>query len=290
MLEDLLLHPKTKLQLDSIIKRAPHGVLVTGSTGSGKQTVSTQLAAVMLNTSSESVLRHPYTLSIDPIGDSISIEEIRSLQQFLKLKVPTKKPGIHRIIIINNAERMRSEAQNALLKTLEEPPADTMIILTSAHADSLLPTITSRLIEVPILPVSQHQAQEYFAHKGISSASLTKAFALSQGQAGLLYALLSDESHPLTEQVEKAKNLLGLPIGQRLLMSDELSKDKQHLPLLLNAILRISHAALVQASKKGQKPAIQKWHNAEAGVTQTIEMLRHNPNTKLLLDNLFINL
>src|SRR5690606_17555740 len=130
----------------------------------------------------EEVGSYPYLHIIDPADPYIKIEEIRGLQQFLKLKVP-KRGGINRIVVIARAERMRHEAQNALLKTLEEPPAGTMLILTAETSERLLPTIVSRCQELAILPVSLKQAENYFRNKGLSGVKIAGAHALSMGQA-----------------------------------------------------------------------------------------------------------
>lgn len=78
---------------------------------------------------------------------SLGIEEIRNLKKtiFLKPFKSTKKA-----VVLKNAQTLTIEAQNALLKLLEEPPADTIIILSSQRADSFLPTIISRckIIEI----------------------------------------------------------------------------------------------------------------------------------------------
>ncbi|MDQ3123446.1 MAG: AAA family ATPase [bacterium] len=290
MSDDLLLHPKVRSNLEQVISNQPHGLLISGPDGSGKETLLRNMAAELLHISQEQIQKHPYVLIINPKDESISIDEIRGLQQFLKLKVPHKRQTLKRIIIIDQAGRMRSEAQNALLKTLEEPPADTMLLLSATHADRLLPTINSRLYEVAVLPISLRQAAEYYSTQGKSPMAITKAYALSQGHAGLLNSLLTEEEHELTESVEKAKAILGAPIQKRLLLTDELSKNKQQVNRLLQALSRITHAALYQASTKNNTLATKKWHEAEISVLKAQNSLPHNPNTKLLLDDLFLNI
>ncbi len=287
---DLLLHPKTLDRIGAVLERPPQGLLVTGETGSGKDTVARSLAAKILNLAPDKLGSYPYLHILDPPENAIKIEEIRSLQQFLKLKVPAENTGIHRIVIISRAERMRSEAQNALLKTLEEPPADTIIILTAESPDRLLQTIVSRCQELTILPVSFDQAKQYFAQKGVQAAKLSSAYALSMGQAGLLNALLTDESHPLKEQVELAKNILGAATGKRLYQVDAISKDKDNIKLLLNAFKRIAHAALANAGSQGREMSVKQWHKRQKAVLEALEAFEYNANTKLLLTNLFLSL
>lgn len=287
---ELLFHPKVADRIQSILSRPPQGLLITGVTGSGKSTMSRFVAARILGIETDTLDNHAYVQIIVPVENSIKIEEIRNLQQFLKLKVPADKPGINRIVMIEKAERMRSEAQNALLKTLEEPPTDTMIILTAESPERLLSTIVSRCQNLEILPVSQSQAKEYFEGRGVKASELAPAYALSMGQAGLLSALLSDKAHPLKDQVSTAKNILGAPLGKRLLEVEHLAKDKAGIKLFLNSLSRISHAGLTAAAKQRKINAIRQWTDRSNAVLKAQKDLEYNANTKLLLTNLFLNL
>lgn len=287
---DLLLHPKTADRTAAVISHPPQGLLITGDTGSGKETLARHIAADILGLSSAKLASYPYLHVLDSGDDAIKIESIRELQQFLKLKVPTTKPGVQRAVIILNAGRMRTEAQNALLKTLEEPPDDTSLILTAESPQQLLETIRSRCQELAILPVGLTQAKEFYAQQGIPAAKLQSAYALSMGQAGLLQALLHNEEHPLRAQVELAKAILGEPVGKRLYRVDALAKDKPGIRMLLNALGRIAHAAVSAASQQDKSQAVAQWHKRQSAILQAKEDLSRNANTKLLLCDLFLQL
>lgn len=287
-MKDLLVHPVTLQQLQHTIASPPHAILLNGKAGSGKATIGQNLSAKLLKISPEKLENHPYYICINPEASVITIDEIRELQQFLKLRVPTHKHSkIQRIVTIIQAERMRTEAQNALLKTLEEPPSGTMILLTSDHPEKLLPTISSRTQTIHILPVAEEQAQKYFA--GIPPTDFKRAYALSGGQAGLLYALLHNQDHPLITQVELAKNLLAKTPAERLVQVDVLSKDKFAVQQLLDAFLRLTHAGLRAAATK-QAANVRAWNQRHQTVLDSIEYLQKNANAKLVLDNLFLNI
>lgn len=291
MFEDLLIHPRTLLQLEQFVKRPTHGLILVGPEGAGKKALAELVAVAVLGIPASKLSAYPYYSVVNPDDASIPIDSIRALEQVLKLKTPTKDgKEIRRIITIIDAGRMRFEAQNAFLKNLEEPPADTLIIMTAEANGDLLPTIYSRMVRIEVLPVSENQAEEFYKQKGTPALMITRNYALSQGQVGLLNSLISDEAHPLKDAVETAKKLLSMPTGERLLQTDELSKDKVTLGLLLNALGRITHAALMQAGKTGNQAAVERWKNSLASVQSAIKAMSHNANPKLLLDDLLLSL
>lgn len=290
MLHDLLLHPNTRRQLERFLQHPGQGLLITGDIGSGKRTLAEVLAAALLGKPVDELGSHPYFRTIDPESETISIDEIRHLQQFLKLKVPSKHSSIKRVIVVHNAERLRIEAQNAFLKTLEEPPADTCIILTVPRSGMLLPTIISRLNELPILPVSQADALRYFTSRGHDEIVIAKHYVLAQGQAGLMCALINDDAHPLITSVAEAKLLLSRPIGERLIGVEAVAKNKAETQLLIEALLRICRAALHTSSKQREDTVVKQWHDRQQVVLAAREYLLVNANTKLILDDLFLSL
>src|SRR5437660_12324763 len=147
--------------------RLAHAYCLIGEEGIGKATVARALAEeLLLGAGQPSRLEvHPDFWS-DDRPEAISIDEIRfhpergaqahdqSLQQFLSLK-PFVAPL--RVALLANAERMTEAAQNCLLKTLEEPPPATVLILTTAYPDHLLPTCLSRCQMVALSATSRQE-------------------------------------------------------------------------------------------------------------------------------------
>lgn len=292
MPDDLLVHTRTKAQLDQFLASPSHGLIFTGEMGLGKRTLAVATSASLLGLDEVTSLgKYPYFTVVDPDENSITIEQIRDLQKLLTLKTPRHDSrAIRRVIIIVDAQRMRNEAQNAFLKSLEEPPADTCIIMTSEGSSKLLPTMYSRAQRIEVLPVGESAAKAYFTEKGVSSADFSTSYALSQGQPGLLSALLNESEHELREWVKTAKSLLSKPAAERLLSTDELAKDKLKLALLLNALQRIVHAALASASRANKLDAIKRWTAATGQIQISINALCSNANSKILLDDLLLNL
>jgi DNA polymerase-3 subunit delta' len=119
-------------------------------------------------------------------GKDIKISQIREVLDFLKLK-----SDIGRVVIIENAEKMNTEASNALLKTLEEPPENSMIILTTTNQNRLLPTIVSRCYKIRFSSLSKEDIYQFLIHKGFSENDAKTFSILSDGSLSL-YTYLKD--------------------------------------------------------------------------------------------------
>ncbi len=150
----------------------PSALLLTGASGIGKHKLAQQLAALLVcdkpsnqacgECKSCKLLAadtHPDLMSVVPEegSKSIKIDQVRSLSEFIQ-----GKPQVgHRLVaIVNPAESMNLYSANAILKTLEEPPAGTVIILVTHQASLLLPTIRSRcqIIQLPTPKRTESQA------------------------------------------------------------------------------------------------------------------------------------
>jgi hypothetical protein len=285
----ILLAEHTKILLDKTAKSSAHALLFAGPEGAGKAYAARYFAARKLGLANiDDLDKHPYVRIISPENNTISIEHIRNLQQFLRLKTPGSSPT-RRIAIIEDAHYMTNEAQNALLKALEEPPADTMLILTAPQTLQLRETIYSRVQQIPILTITKDQAFAQFGDQ-FDQTHIEKIYTMSGGLAGLLFALLQDEEHNLVTQIQSAKEVLSAPIFNRLLKIDELSKQKEQLSTFFQACKLICSTALQQAATKGGKRQVEQWHKRLVAVHEAEAALPHNPNIKLLLTNLFLAL
>lgn len=290
-MKDLILHDAVRKQLDDFITKPSHAVMLIGPDGSGKRTLSIRLAEALLKLEeADSVLKHPYFLIIEPQNGTISIESVRQLHEHLRLKT-VGSANLRRIIVVESAHAMTTEAQNAFLKILEEPPEDTVIILTVSGQKNVLPTIYSRAQHILIKPSSRDKLVGLLVNKGYDEKEVVKAIYLSNGRIGLLKALLEQDSeHPLAAAIKHAKEILISPTYMRLIEIESLAKDKQKIHIFLEALQRISRAALQQSSSSGREKDIKKWHSILKSVFNTQKLLDKNANTKLLLTDLMFNL
>ncbi len=129
--------------------RLGHAYLLIG--GEDAFGLARQLAAIVVHGKEASVLSHPDVHLIVPESKSrrIVIEQVRDLESDLRLRAATA--GGRKVGIIREADRLQVQASNAFLKTLEEPPDQSLLLLVSAQPESLPETILSRCIKVALL-------------------------------------------------------------------------------------------------------------------------------------------
>jgi DNA polymerase-3 subunit delta' len=136
--------------------RLAHAYLISGPTGSGKSDVAARLAAALNKTTPEKVLRAqaPDVFVTEPASRSrkIVVDQIRSLERALQLRAAGNR---RKIGIIRDADRMQTQAANAFLKTLEEPPQNSLLLLLTALPEALPETIVSRCLSLPLRTASE---------------------------------------------------------------------------------------------------------------------------------------
>jgi DNA polymerase-3 subunit delta' len=136
--------------------RLAHAYLITGPPGSGKQLLAADLASLVNGTPVEDVFSaRAREISIarpESKSRRIVIEQIRELEHALQMRSPN---GRRKVAIIPDADRLQPAAANAFLKTLEEPPNDSLLLLLSALPEALPDTILSRCIAIPLAPGGQ---------------------------------------------------------------------------------------------------------------------------------------
>ena len=267
-----------------------HAAGLFGAPGSGKDYLAWNMTAQLLGISIEQAKNHPQIFVIDVEIDG-GIEKVRELQVFLSLKVPGKA-NIRRCVIIRQTEKLSHPAQNALLKTLEEPPADTVIICTLCGNGTLLPTISSRLQKISVLPLSYDQAAASFA--AFTKAQIQRAYHISEGNVGLMCALLENsDEHPMSVAITQAKAILQESSYMRLVEIGNIAKDKnQNIPDLLDAVYKLLHAATLASVRQVQpnQPGIVKLNQQVANVLRAQELLNSKVQAKLVLTWLFYSL
>jgi DNA polymerase-3 subunit delta' len=187
--------------------RLAHAYLITGAQGSGKRQLTLDLCAQVLGCPSGSVLSHPDVHSIAPESKSrkLLIEQLRGLEAELRMR---SSLGGSKFGIIFEADRLAPQAANAFLKTLEEPPPKTHLLLLTELPEQLLETILSRCVEIPL----KAPLQKDLSPAASAAAEIITAFFSTRNpdlQGGLwmaqqLQALLAETKERIHADAEAA--------------------------------------------------------------------------------------
>jgi replication-associated recombination protein RarA len=209
-------------------------------------------------------------------GDSIGIGAVREIKNFLWQK-PNASP--RRTLILDEAEFLTTEAQNALLKITEEPPASSLIILVSSDAEGLLTTILSRIEKIYFGLVPGEEISQWLTHERKLSVPEAKAAARRAfGKPGLALRFLEDGV--LRENVVLAEELLKVQLaGRRDLMKEIMEPDDFNFQKFIDALI------LVLATEKESKTRNILWHRALALADREANF---SLNPRLQLENLFV--
>jgi DNA polymerase-3 subunit delta' len=286
----LLLHQETEKDLKRLISQSGHAVLIEGKAGAGKRSIANLLTSSLTGVEESKLTNYQYLLVIEPVKSSISIDEIRKAQNFLKLKT-TGTSGIRRVIIVEQAELLTIEAQNAFLKILEEPPEDTAILILTCQKFKLLPTILSRVQTLQVRQINKELLSAYFKTQGYSDKTINAAYHASNAQIGLMSSVLGNESDSvLLDSLDEAKKMMTLSSYDRLLLIDSLAKQKEDIPGLINAFITVSQAGLSATISKDEAKRAIRWHKCLSLAVNAQRQLIANPNPKLLLTDLLLNL
>lgn len=192
---------------------------------------------------------HPWREYFFSKNIGIRISSIRMLEHRINLSANEAKKKIY---IIEHAELMNRQASNAFLKTLEEPPVDTVIILTTSKLNSLLPTILSRCQKVPFNPVPRKLIEAELTKSGGTDQMTAKMFAriangnmakaLDLAESGELAA--REETIELLDIIAKREDLKFIDYVQRYKSSKTASILKQILTNLIIWIADITYFKL----------------------------------------------
>lgn len=171
-----------------------HAYIFDGENGAGKMTTAKAFAKALLCQSKDSCGQcqscaqmesdnHPDVIYVTHEKSVITVDDIRTqVNQDIEIKPYSSE---YKIYIIDDADKMNTMAQNALLKTIEEPPAYAVIILLADNKDSFLETIRSRCMTLHFGPVENVQVQEYIkAEYGAGNEKEELAVAYAMGNIG----------------------------------------------------------------------------------------------------------
>lgn len=278
-LSSLALHSNTKQNLQQFLSSDNHALLVIGTKGSGKKTLLEAIAHELGAT------RPEQRIVIDDSEPSISINQARNLRTSLGLQ-PLKNSVF--VVMIPSAEKLTIEAQNALLKLLEEPPENTYFLLSTDNKSSLLPTVISRTNTIRLNKIPVEQITEYFVKQNYDISKIKTVLALSGGNIGLAKRLLEDQAEDFKDDISSSKQILSANLSDRLLMVEGLVKDKTKIKNLLSALERVLYAGFSAAREK--RTNIDSWGKKLKAVEESMAALDDNVTARLVLLRLMLQL
>lgn len=266
------------------LEKTSHSYLFVGIDGIGKKMIAKEFAKMLMCLDENKYCNkcksciefdtnnNPDFFYIEPDGNSIKIEQIREAQR----KV-AEKPVISnkKIFIINDAEKMTVEAQNCLLKTLEEPPEYITIILITSNENNLLTTIKSRCTIQYFNKITDEELKKYLQEESIdlnildmASGSIGKALKLKDKSENF------EIINQLIKQIQNNKSILEITKSAEILY-----KSKEEIFDMLDYI----NVMLLKTKSL-------KLINCINIVEDTKKRLKSNANYDMSIDNMLLNI
>ncbi len=311
-----------QLQMAIMHGDVPHALLITGPESGGKTTVAHTLTQALLCTAEPEKRpcgaclacrkvdsgNHPDVMTIGPEekGRALKIEYIRAVERFLAL---TPNEGAHKIALVRNFELANRSAANALLKTLEEPPAYAHLILMATNTASLLPTIISRSQQINLRPLAKSIIEQALIERWELTPEQAERLArIAGGRLGWAVRAATETAYleRMDHAVATLLDLLHQDIPTRFEAAELLAKDDAQLADALEYwlttwrdVLLIQANNLAAVTYREHQATLQTVaQRVEISITvEVLEMLekaqialQQNANTQLLIENVVLTL
>ncbi len=293
--------PVQVLRRALVTGRVPHAYLFWGPDGVGKERAARELAAALLCGDPEALSRgeacgvcgacrkaltgsHPDLHLLAPKGASLPIADVRTLQETLSFQAFERG---RKVAIIRDAFRMTREAANALLKTLEEPPAGTHLVLLAHHRNQLLPTLVSRCQSLRFDPIPEDAVRRLLEAEGVEAGAAQVLAEVSGGCPGSVWGQAPETFAATGEEADQAWAFRGgASAADRLALAARWAANREELPRRLDALERLLARKMREAGQAGRADADVLAGMGALG--QVRGLIDHNVNTELALDAFFL--
>ncbi len=271
------LHPLGRRQLDELATSAPHALIIEGQQGIGLANAAYYLAQAMDATISTVLPERDEKIDLEK--GTISIDIIRRLYDQTKTVAARK-----RVIVIEYAQTMGVQAQNAFLKLLEEPSASTHFILLTTEMTAFLPTITSRAQHITLRNSPKAVAEALLDAYGVSDATKrAQLLFIAEGLPELLTRLISDD-----EALERRASIMrdarelvqGRPYA-RLAVAQRYKDDRESAVTLISDAMRLIRLTMASTPSPDHITRLRQ-------LLDVSERLSANGNVRLQLASLVV--
>lgn len=291
MFNNIIGNTNNKNILQNSIKndKISHSYIFSGPKGIGKMLFAKEFAKAILCDNIENKpcnhckaciefenANHPDIYIIDEQDETIKTETMKNLtKDILEKPLENKK----KIYIINNSENMTREAQNTLLKTLEEPPQYIVIILITANTNLMLNTIKSRCINIIFNKLTNEELKKYFKDNiteevlNFSEGSISKALKIKENE---------DTYKQINNEIKRIEQLNELEI---LKLKSIISTKKEDIEEILEYINLIFYNVIIN----NPTTAI-KYNNCIKIIEDTKKRLKRNGNYDMTIDNCLLSI
>lgn len=258
--QDIKKYFKKAIEADKL----SHSYIFEGPRGTGKKTMALALAKMLLCQGEQKPCgkckactlaeadTHPDIIKVEKDTRTTKIDTIRD--HLVKSMDVKPYQGPYKIIIVTEADTVTVEGQNAMLKTIEEPPSYGIVILITENLAKLLPTIKSRCIHLRFNPLSQAEVMDYLDHYDLSASQKEIYAQFAEGSIGTTKKLIEDENF-LEDRKKSINYLLDLQKADLMKLYDiqkAICEDKEFIISLLEFwLLWYRDLAILKATGEG---------------------------------------
>ena len=300
-----------------------HAYLFTGPQGVGRRTLALRLAQALncpqplapgepcrtcQTCTRLERMQHPdlSVVQAEQVGGTLKVDQVRELQHSLSLAPYAAR---YRVALLLRFEEAHVSAANALLKTLEEPPPQVVLIVTAQDAESLLPTIVSRCEVLRLRPLPLEVLDQGLQSRwGLDSEKARLLAHLSGGRPGYALSLAQDKSSLEQRQhwLDDHRRLLTADRVERLAYSESHSKEREQLRHLLMVWLSLWRDVLLRASGASApvtnldrdeeisylatNVGMQSASGVVSALQRTLDLIDRNVNARLAMDVFMLDL